>query len=255
MATLFFVVSKLLAFLLQPATWLVLALLWAWRALRRDRPDRARRVLGGTLAVLLVLSVVPVGDMALRPLETAYPVRPALGAVDTIIVLGGGEDIDKTRATGLVQLGPGGERMTEAMALARAHSEARLLFTGANGSVRAWVAGETGQPVARIFYDQMGFPADRLTVEDGSRNTAENAAHSAALVDPSRPHVLVTSAFHMPRAMASFARAGFTDLTAWPTDHRADPLRLGWDLFGTLDKLHVALHEYVGRAVYALTGR
>ena len=114
MATLFFVVSKLLAFLLQPATWLVLVLLWAWRALRRDRPDRARRVLGGTLAVLLVLSVVPVGDMALRPLETAYPVRPALGAVDTIIVLGGGEDIDKTRATGLVQLGPGGERMTEA---------------------------------------------------------------------------------------------------------------------------------------------
>ncbi len=107
------------------------------------------------------------------------------------------------------------------------------------------------------FFALAGVSEDRVLIEFEARNTAENARNLAELVaDPaSGPWLLVTSAFHMPRAMASFARAGFTDLTAWPTDHRADPLRLGWDLFGTLDKLHVALHEYVGRAVYSLTGR
>ncbi len=69
--------------------------------------------------------------------------------------------------------------------------------------------------------------------------------------------VLVTSAFHMGRAMASFEAAGWSSITPHPVDYRTAEFRtaIGWGLAGRLDTFNIALKEWVGRLVYSATGR
>jgi len=105
----------------------------------------------------------------------------------------------------------------------------------------------------------MGIAPDRIVTETRSRNTSENAGFSLPLAAPApgETWVLVTSAFHMPRAMESFRRAGWPDLTAFPVDHRAPPnwARLTWDFTGNLGKTEIAIKEYVGLLAYGILGR
>ena len=81
---------------------------------------------------------------------------------------------------------------------------------------------------------QMGVAPERITIEDNSRNTDENARFTAALVDPepSQRWIIVTSAFHMPRSMGVFEKAGFHPI-AYPVAFRTlgrwpDDLRLNY---------------------------
>ena len=110
----------------------------------------------------------------------------------------------------------------------------------------------------RFFLDQ-GIDPERLLLEGRSRNTAENASLSLALANPSANEtwVLVTSAFHIPRAMRSFEAAGWTGLVAWPVDYRTSRFtdHIGWDLTGNLQVLNTAIREQVGQLAYRLTGR
>ena len=67
----------------------------------------------------------------------------------------------------------------------------------------------------------LGIPAERIELEDRSRNTVENAVFTRALVNP-KPNerwLLVTSAAHMPRAIGTFRQAGFP-IEAYPVDWR-----------------------------------
>ena len=69
--------------------------------------------------------------------------------------------------------------------------------------------------------------------------------------------VLVTSAFHMPRAMASFRRAGWRGITPYPVDFRSAAFRdqISWDLTEHLRELNIAVKEYLGLAAYGLLKR
>jgi uncharacterized SAM-binding protein YcdF (DUF218 family) len=100
---------------------------------------------------------------------------------------------------------------------------------------------------------ELGVDRARLTLEAGSRNTDENASRTAALLRaavkdlPVRCYLLVTSAYHMPRAKAAFAAAGVPVLAA-PTDWRSDDARpmLLTSFIGNLEALDLAAHEYLG---------
>ena len=74
---------------------------------------------------------------------------------------------------------------------------------------------------AERFLAAMGVPSGRTTFEARSRNTSENAMLTRDLVSPKPGErwLLVTSAFHMPRAMGAFRHAGF-DVIAWPSRGR-----------------------------------
>lgn len=96
-------------------------------------------------------------------------------------------------------------------------------------------------------------------LEGQSRNTAENARLSLSLATPApgETWVLVTSAFHMPRAMRSFEVAGWPVLVAWPVDYRTARFGdgIGWNLTYNLTVLDTAFRELVGQLAYRLTGR
>lgn len=255
--TLFFILAKLAGILIQPGSWIMLGLAVTVIALFRGRGGLARSAGLATLLMMLVIGVLPLGDALLASLERRYPARPETAAVDGIIVLGGAE---APPHAGSLNLNEAGERFTEAARLARRHPGARLLFTGGSGALRDLaLARARPREALRGFFTERGIAADRLILETASRNTAENARLGLEQADP-RPGenwLLVTSAFHMPRAMRSFARAGWEGVTAWPVDYRGSDLArgIGWNPAGNLVALETAIREHVGLLAYDLTGR
>ena len=153
MDTLFFVTAKLASALIRVDTWIVLILGLIVLALVLERRRLALRLSAGAFAVLLTLSLLPLGDLLLQPLEASYPVNPALSRVDGIIVLGGGEAARISDFWGQPQLNEAGDRYTTALSLARQFPQAQLLFTGGSGALRDLGGGGSVEAeMARAFF-------------------------------------------------------------------------------------------------------
>ncbi|WP_163849201.1 YdcF family protein [Pseudooceanicola aestuarii] len=260
MDTAFFILSKLVGTLLRADTWVVIALAVILLALVTHRRRLALGVSGLAFVSLVLLAILPLGDFMLRPIETRYAAEPRLDDVEGIILLGGGEDARASAFWGQMQLNEGGERYTATLALAREFPEARLLFAGGSGALRDAAGAEiTEAAMAERFFLRQGLAAERMIFEGRSRNTAENARLGFALAAPAsgKTWLLVTSAFHMPRAMRSFEQAGWTGLVAWPVDYRTARFgdRIGWNLTRNLDVLAIAVRERIGQIAYRMTGR
>lgn len=260
MDTLFFIAAKVVGALIRPETWIVLCFGLIALALAFGRVRPARRLAVASVAALLAVSVLPLGDLALGPIERAHPAGPPLSRVDGIVVLGGGEDGAASAWWGQPQLGEGGDRYVGALALARRFPEAEVVFTGGSGRLRDAFAIEAPEAaVAREVFVSLGLDPGRLALEDASRNTAENARFSHDLARPQADEtwVLVTSAFHMPRALRSFRAAGWEGIVPYPVDYRtrAPGDGLGWNPGRNMALLGIAAKERIGQLAYRLTGR
>lgn len=260
MDTAFFLAATLARSLLKVETWFLICLLGASLALLRGTSvARIRRSvarwLSATLVLLLSVAALPLGVALLRPLEQYIPADPITIPPRGIIILGGAEDSLATQATGLPQLNDAAERITTAITLARLYPDAQIVLTG--GAASLDTEAVRGADVMAALLRDAGVSPDRLVIENASRNTGENAAMTAALLGPGKgPWILVTSAFHMPRALGTFCAAGFRTIFPYPVDFRAtDAWDLGWDLTGRLDLLNLALKEWTGLLAYRITGR
>lgn len=213
----FFVVSKIAWIIASPINVLLFGALIGV-LLCYGRRARFGRVLAlAAILVLLAAAILPLGRVLIAPLEDRFPVPPSdLPAPAGIIVLGGAIDDTTSAARGQTIFDEGGERITEAVILAKRFPEARIVYTGGTAS---FVPGAKSTEAlrARELMAEMGVARDRITIEDKSRNTAENARFTAAIVRPeaSQRWIIVTSAFHMPRAMGVFEKAGFQPI-AYP---------------------------------------
>lgn len=254
----FFHLSKIFWAFAAPSTFLIaLTSLGALLLFTRFAPWGRRFVVTGLLALALLATGVP-GSLLMRALEDRFP-RPAhVGEVAGIIVLGGAVDEDLTAARHDVALKHSAERMTEGLALARLHPEARIVFSGGTG--RLFPTQLTEADAARMLWRRLGLEDARVLYEDRSRNTAENARFTRDLAQPKpgETWLLVTSAYHMPRSMGLFRAAGF-EVVAWPTDYRTHggprdllPMR---EASQGLTRADVAIREWIGLVAYRLTGR
>lgn len=259
-----FLASKILSFATQPLAWV--ALLFAVALLCIPRKRTLGLGLGWTaLALLVLLGWWPLPDALLRALEvqspapawTASPDAPEWQGYAGIVVLGGALEPSWVRAgNGQVALNGGAERMTVPVVLMRQHPQLRLLFTGGEGALNT--TGEPEAVQAREFFESMGVPAQRMQFEAASRTTYENAVLSAMLpdVDKKRPWLLVTSARHMPRALAAFRATGW-NVTPYPVDYRTGT-RTPWTQYSLAKSLwrwQIGLHEWVGLLAYRVAGR
>lgn len=260
MDALFYLASKTVGILARADSWLVIGAVGLAIAAWRGGARRTGLWAAVFAALLLGLGLVPVGHWLIAGLEARHAARPALaGPVAGIVVLGGAEDVAATGASGgIPQLNAAGERLTEAVRLARMYPQARIVVTGGRvqlGPVPRDVL--TGADVMARFLTEQGVAAARILREGRSRNTAENAAFSLAVARPGAGErwLLVTSAFHMGRALRSFGRAGWDGIIAWPVDFRArDGGGGGWQLGQNLVVLTMATREYVGLWAYDLRG-
>jgi uncharacterized SAM-binding protein YcdF (DUF218 family) len=255
----FFVLSKVLGFLALPSNLLVvlgfggLALLWT----RFARAGRA--LLLASLALLALFGLSPAGNMLILPLEDRFPPWRGAGEPDGIVVLGGGMSPSVTAARGEPALDEAAERLIAMVQLAQRYPRAKIVFTGGAADL-IFDSGGTEAQVAARFFESFGLPRAHLIAEDRSRNTIENAEFSKRMAapQPGERWLLVTSAYHMPRAIGVFRRAGFA-VEAYPVDWRTRGPRSALDPFQSvadgLKRSDTAAREYVGLFVYWLTGR
>jgi uncharacterized SAM-binding protein YcdF (DUF218 family) len=163
----------------------------------------------------------PVDALLRQLLEDRYAVPAgAPQGYDGVIVLGGALEHDYLQlGRDQVGLNDAAERMTMAVQLMRASSTLQLLFTGGNAALMP--VGPSEAELARRFFAAQGVDPARTRYESASRTTAENARLSARLpgIDPHRRWLLLTSAWHMPRALALFRAAGW-NVTPYPVDFR-----------------------------------
>lgn len=213
-----------------------------------------RRLFLASGALLGLCALLPVGDLMMDALQSRFPrFSPDAAPVAGIIVLGGAvalygsADDVRTQPTQAV------DRLFETVRLAKAYPNARVLVSAGPDHV----VGATSEADAIAAYlVTMGVGRDRLLLERRSRNTFENARLSAAMVQP-RPAerwLLVTSAWHMPRAVGCFRNAGFT-VTAAPSDWQGGAGFGSWSASHNLSKLDLATKEYLGLLVYWLSGK
>ncbi len=258
MDSFFFFLSKMMWMVTAPDSLLLILLLIAWTLLWRGKYRSAKRVLGFVVGILLIVALFPVGEWVLYPLEIRFPKNPVLPQkIDGIIVLGGAENADLSNKWNQVELGEAAERLLAFQTLARRYPEAKLMFTGGSGSMV--YQGYKGADVAKMVFEQQGINTSHITFERESRNTYENAMFSKVLAKPVSDEnwILITSAFHMPRSVGIFCRAGWPTIP-YPVDHYTWPgnlFRVDLDLAGHLKTLAMGIKEWLGLVVYYVTGK
>ena len=186
----------------------------------------------------------------LRQVEIEVPANVDLSAAQAIVVLGG--DVRIGNGTDIADtLGPlSYERLAWAV---RAYRLLHLPLVVAGGPAAVGHASEGALMRAALEED---FAVPVAWSEERSRTTWENAVGTARLLQPSKltTIVLVTHAWHLPRALWSFERAGFRALP-WPAPRTALGTGRITDFLPNLGALHdtfYALHELLGGLYYRL---
>jgi uncharacterized SAM-binding protein YcdF (DUF218 family) len=256
---LFFVLSKTMGYLVMPSNLLMaiglIGLVLLFTRFRR----LASWLIVTSLVLIALVGYSPLGRILLLPLEERFPPWDASrGAPDGIVVLGGAISPGVSEAHGVVALNGSAERLTVTAELARRYPNARVIYTGGTASLDQTEPLEA--PLAVKEFAALGVAHDRITAEEQSRNTIENAVFSRLLADPKPGErwLLVTSASHMPRAIAAFRAAGFpveAYPVNWHTRGRRDVTELFTSFAGGLAMTDYAVHEWVGLAAYWLTGK
>ena len=254
----FFILSKTVPVLLLPSS-LILLIGCLGLALMATRFRRLGRRLGiVSLVLLLVAGLFPFGTVLSHVLESRFPPwDPARGAPDGIVVLGGAISPQLSRDYGAPAVTGDAGRIFALAKLARAYPNARIIYSGGDGSLLG------NEPTEAQFLlpllDDFGIARDRVTLESRSRNTAENAAFSKAIAQPKPGErwLLVTSAQHMPRAIGCFRRAGFP-VEAYPVAWHIGREVGFWPslrIVSNLSQLDGAANAWLGLFSYWLTGR
>jgi uncharacterized SAM-binding protein YcdF (DUF218 family) len=213
-----------------------------------------RNLIAATVFILVVLIFVPIGDWAVGGLENQYPRGPWPTHVDGILELGGGLHSTILTLRGAPGAEGGEGRPVATVELARRYPQARVIFSG--GTPAKTIAPEA--IVARYIFTQLGVAPGRVIYEERARDTWENFVYSRPLAKPKPGEVwlLVTSAYHMPRAMAIAREVGWT-MQPWPSDYLTAPHTNfeGGSLSENLGHLDLAAHEWAGLIAYRLAGR
>lgn len=228
--------------------WLLLVAAMAAVARRRRLTRWAALLAAGGI---LLFGVVPTGSWLMQRLEARYP-QPASAPtnVEHIVVLAGAERLAASAASGRLEVNGHGERISEPLVLGRQLPATKL-----------WIVGGVSKGLGRRdvdwtadYWRRAGIPAARIGVIAGTYDTCDNA-HGIARSLPGQRVLLVTSAFHMPRAMACMAAAG-VDAIPYAVDRQVGPRGgAALNLIDNLQTTELALHELVGLLYYRLGGR
>lgn len=255
----FFFLSKTVGIILMPTNFLIgIGLVGALLLVTRFA-WLGRKLMIVAVVLLAICGFSPLGSWLLYPLEARFPPWDARqGAPDGIIVLGGSIDTDLSAAHGGAVVRTAADRVIAAAALAHQYPNARILFTGGSANL---ISNDTREAdyVAALF-ESLGVARARLMMERRSRNTQENAEFSKVMVAPKRGErwLLVTSAFHMPRSVGLFRKAGF-NVEPYPVDWRVgeggDLLTFSAMANEGLARTEVALHEWLGLVAYRASGK
>jgi len=241
---------------IKPTSFLVLAVILGLLLTRTRFYQSGQRLAWGAALLIAICGLLPVGYWLISPLQNRFPKPPFATPPALIILLTGAEQTQSTQRHGDIHVNSYGDRLLAMAQLAREFEQATLLITGGTDH------GLTQAEVTRRFIVSMGVDGSRIVLDRGSDRTAGSADFVAKYLTETGadgPVWLVTSAFHMPRAIASF-RARGVDPVPYPTDYREirtmdTPAFFIVDVPENLLLLDLAAHEWVGLVAYRLSGK
>lgn len=254
--SLFYLAGKAVWLLTTPSNALILIGLLGIGLLRSKRDNWRRRgqvMLVAAMSAFAVFGLTPLSPFALSILEQRFAPLPASTSIDGIILLGGGLNHCGAGAC-RDELNDSGQRLIAAAELARRYPNTPVIVSGGPREAD----GTSEASVTAALLQTMGVSATRIQIEDRSLSTAENARLTSALIGGAQTQrwALVTSAFHMPRAIGAFRKAGVNVIAA-PCNYRTDG-RPGFLAFRASDAFAITdltAKEYLGLIAYYVSGR
>jgi len=251
----FFVLSKILFYILMPASWIASILLYSVFAKNIKRKKIALYTALGLFLFFGNFWMVNKLFLWYEPLP--IPINE-LNKYETGIVLTGVMNPDKTPRD-RVYFNKGADRVLHAVQLYKLGKIKKILITGGSGRVTGDIVSEAIE-LKKVFL-MCDVPDSALIIEPNSRNTRENALYTKQVMDSLElkgKNLLITSAFHMPRSKGCFDKVGLqTDI--FPVDYYGGNSTLTPDewLIPTERSYvywHILIHEWLGYGMYKLMG-
>ena len=250
----FFILSKVLFFLLVPFWWIVILLVWRYFS----KSVKTKKVLQ---VVIIIIAVVFTNPFIYRSLLMKWQIDPVTippgKTYDAGVLLGGLAGYDKNERG---YFGNNADRFIQTANLYHQGIIKKIIVSGGTGKL------SQDEPPESIFLRTQflanGVPDSAIIIESRSKNTYENAIFSKEITDSlhlSPPFILITSAIHMKRSASVFKKAGF-DCIPFPCDYKVVPLKFEVDYtlipkIGLLTEWSYFIKEIVGLYVYKLTGK
>lgn len=250
----FFILSKVLLFLLSPFWWIILLFVW----MMFTRSEKRRKKLR---IAIIIIAIVFTNPFIFRTVALYWQPEPVDIAADKKydagILLGGMAGYDKYDKG---YFGPAADRFIQTANLYHRGIINKIIITGGTGRLMQ------NEPAESFFLkDELiknGVPDSSIIIESESRNTYENAMYSKKLIDSLHllpPFVLITSAMHMPRSMHVFHKAGYSFIP-YPCNYTVLASRFSFETHiapdaEILEGWEDLIKEMVGLLVYKLTGK
>lgn len=241
-------IIKIIANLLLPPSCFIILILFAFILLHKKRLFASKVIIITTLILFYISSIPLISDSLARSLEHQYKQKSYTDS-DVIIMLGGGALADVPDVNGKGTLSPSGT--ARLLTAARIGKDTNLSIILSGGQVYSSSGNES--EIAEHILLELGIPDNRIILENKSRNTEENAKFVSKILEEHhfKKPILVTSAFHMKRAIMNFERLGITDTIPFPTDYKTNiQSSININSFiptgDALSETSLTLHEYLG---------
>ncbi len=251
----FFILSKILTFLISPLTWVFTLFGFSFFS---KNPIRKRKLFIISLVTLYVFSNSFIADEAMRMWEVTTPDLKPAQKYDYAIVLGGMIWYDARQDK--PQFMRSADRIFQTIPLFQNGQIKKIIISGGSGSISH--PEEKESTILKNYLVKIGIPDSCIITENQSRNTMENAILTKKILDSlhiNNDLLFVTSAFHLRRAIGCFEKAGITKLVPYPADRYSGPRKFELDFMllpnaNALEQWELLLHEITGYLVYKIRG-
>lgn len=265
----FFLLAKLFKPVILPPTLIAIGILGSFFTLKKN-PRLGKRMLVFIFFIYLTFSIEPTAYILSRSLETRYSqvsineVKSSLDSVEGIVILAGGAEQVHDEKYSFVELsGASWRRLWHGIEL----------FNELDGKIPIIYSGSSGKPfypfkeeanLAKKYALLVGIPEEKFFIESESRTTAESGVAMKKFLEEkfgkNETHkiILITSANHMPRALAVFDKVGVISLAS-PADFSSQSFQISpLSFFPSAESFAVsvrAIHEYIGFIIYRILGK
>ena len=256
MDNIFWFVSKIFWIIAAPDHFLFITLLFGSFLLFTKHKTLGSTLIVAVTVFILGLIIFSVDEVVLSNLEDRFPFRPLPNNIDGVIVLGGAVESEISSARKQPTVSGSAERLLAFIHLKQKFPQKKFIFSGGAGGLTTTHKHSDG---ARMVFEQVGLKVDKIIFESQSRNTYENIINSFKLIKPKKGEkwVVITSAFHMPRAMGVFRKIQW-EVIPYPVDYRTtgdQNYHFSFNGFSVLENFTLAVKEWTGLFVYWVMGK
>jgi len=258
------IISRMSWLFLQPSNLLVILLLISVLGVFFINPNhkRYRTFVKLNIFVVVIMSAISFTNLAswiMWPLEARFSEYKELSLDENysgIIVLAGSERTIISSYVNQATFSNAGERIYQTVAVAKKISGLPIIHTG---GIKRGPNEISENEVAEKFFIDNGLDLTRVRFEGNSYNTYTNAIESKKLFksDENQKWLLITSAYHMPRAVGTFQKADIK-IHPYPVDYRTPLKYYSFFRFSMSENFRIfdlAIHEYLGLIAYYITDR